>query len=794
MSQIKYSPGLSLGLIELRRTFEFLGKEGFVKMSLQNTHTFGFIKDYRNFFYNAKPTEEFISNGFKQLRIEPLVAINNLGQYLETKKPTLIQISTYNQWFWVKVSHKHTSTEQIKCKIDSLGNLTVTESFQDSQLTKIFKGGADTPTKIIFPNSTLNTQEYEVLEVIGVDYAILSGDFIAEEDLEIAIVGSFISDMQVPTAYKFPFEFDSVTFTLVPEEQINTIPNHIGDQEFFIARIRAVTEKLIIEDKRSLFIYKTKDQNLLSPTISSNIPLNSIVGIESVKFQFNNNTQPNNNNLVRVGWGLKVNGWSTISETNTLVITSLLDSGIIGKISDLIFINLSGWKLIMPNGNVSTIGRTIYTNDAFSLDLDTLDVSDLPTNQNSLSNQILTIIPNIADISFRFKRSYINDGLEIFDNNWITTNHKANLGYSDILLPVVDDKTYYSVEYRQHYLLGSSDWSLIPSNIDRGYLTETSFDKNGEKLSIPTYKTYSSNDISGFIELNLNPQSYANFRKESSKNNFKVEYNSFTGSVDILKLVPGINGTFQVFNQSNSLSSASKDIYIDLSTLTQSSGSFFVLQFYNNIVISDKILNIGYNYGNTVANRLLGATTLKQVTLRDISEGSNIDGGLRIECLYDGTIWSFSQNYEIGKIGEIVMFHGTSEELQNTFDENSGLGKAFGWIGHAICDGRNNTPDLRGRFVVGFDQSTTGDLDYNEIGKVGGKKEHILTIEEIPSHKHSAAFNINKGSATLTGAANKPLDWEGNSQTDNFTNNTGGGQPHENRPPYLVLAYVKRLY
>ncbi|MCQ5065755.1 phage tail protein, partial [Alistipes putredinis] len=57
------------------------------------------------------------------------------------------------------------------------------------------------------------------------------------------------------------------------------------------------------------------------------------------------------------------------------------------------------------------------------------------------------------------------------------------------------------------------------------------------------------------------------------------------------------------------------------------------------------------------------------------------------------------------------------------------------------CNGRKlsttsgyfRLPDLRGRFVVGYNVS---DADYGSYGKGGGEKKHTLTVDEMPSHAH----------------------------------------------------------
>jgi len=51
-------------------------------------------------------------------------------------------------------------------------------------------------------------------------------------------------------------------------------------------------------------------------------------------------------------------------------------------------------------------------------------------------------------------------------------------------------------------------------------------------------------------------------------------------------------------------------------------------------------------------------------------------------------------------------------------------------------DGINtfNVPNLKGKFVVGFD---TNQSEFNNLSETGGSKTHTLTISEIPSHNHN---------------------------------------------------------
>lgn len=113
--------------------------------------------------------------------------------------------------------------------------------------------------------------------------------------------------------------------------------------------------------------------------------------------------------------------------------------------------------------------------------------------------------------------------------------------------------------------------------------------------------------------------------------------------------------------------------------------------------------------------------------------------------------------------------------------------------GWALCDGGGSParPDLRSRFVVGYDP---GDADYDAIGDTGGSKMHTLSALELPAHSHN--INEAKRSTGSSGASRvsdigiSPVDA---TNTMRSTANTGGGQAHENRPPYYTLAYIIKL-
>ena len=127
-----------------------------------------------------------------------------------------------------------------------------------------------------------------------------------------------------------------------------------------------------------------------------------------------------------------------------------------------------------------------------------------------------------------------------------------------------------------------------------------------------------------------------------------------------------------------------------------------------------------------------------------------------------------------------------------------------GWV---LCNGSNSTPDLRGRFIVGY-SNTDGDFDVNDSG---GTKDATLV-----SHDHSFSATTNDpGTHTHSYSryANTHSDgrvWYGyTSLSGTTTTNTGGGGAHthtvsgttgnegssatnKNLPPYYALCYIMK--
>ena len=82
-----------------------------------------------------------------------------------------------------------------------------------------------------------------------------------------------------------------------------------------------------------------------------------------------------------------------------------------------------------------------------------------------------------------------------------------------------------------------------------------------------------------------------------------------------------------------------------------------------------------------------------------------------------------------------------------------------------------------------------------EAGSIGGEAVHFLTVDEMPAHTHlykRHAFDRNdtapETGEDVYGANNKTL-----AAHTGTTEISGGSQPHNNMPPYLVVYMWKRI-
>ena len=180
----------------------------------------------------------------------------------------------------------------------------------------------------------------------------------------------------------------------------------------------------------------------------------------------------------------------------------------------------------------------------------------------------------------------------------------------------------------------------------------------------------------------------------------------------------------------------------------------------------------GQSGGNTLLsdNQFTYNASTNLVTAGTFSGSGASLTSLNASNLQSGTVADARlSNSSLFVTGMIIMWNSTVASIPT------------GWV---LCDGNNSTPDLRNRFVVGA--GTGGNYS---PGDTGGADSVTLTINQIPAHSH-----IYQNQVAITNAGERPWPASNNDcrLDDANTSSQGGGQSHENRPPYYALCYIMK--
>lgn len=577
MSKIKFSPNLFLEKQELDRFKKFLDDDGFRANLLRNSTSYGFIRKPNENFTNGLVTEDI---GYT-ISISEAFLINSLGNIIYTPLVQQLSVPDDNTWYWVKISHSYSPNEVGTFSIDTSGNLTCTSL--DGSLLDVLRGQPNFPARVRFTNATSNVLEYDVLEVIDNNNAILQGDFIAESNLTLSVVGTFTEGYVPLTSEKDIFQYDYSTITLV---QSTNEPSKVLGSEFFMARVKRNGSSLKVEDRRTE-IWTTNDGFNLSKIDTTANPL---IGVEQITYD--DKFTPRDKNIVEICWSFRAVSFSVDLKNNKINISA--GSGGIFKSSNFssLFQNtdFDGWRVYTDDGKYFKVNSSALNGSTIDLYMEDLNAVSFFNDADSISQktQTLNITPDVEEIEIICQPD--EDLSNPADINGLVETRKTfliNEFYGRIPLVVYQSiNASYTITYRYKTVHHYGVETLIP-NDNAGYYAESQFNEIG-------YRTGSTRTpyADGIIFLILSSQSYFNFQQKVDIGDLKgVEETALSNGNPLVNLVVGLNKQYQYFNNPGLPITLSADLFINLDDVNIDNealrdGNSFFLHFKQGIVLN----------------------------------------------------------------------------------------------------------------------------------------------------------------------------------------------------------------
>lgn len=192
------------------------------------------------------------------------------------------------------------------------------------------------------------------------------------------------------------------------------------------------------------------------------------------------------------------------------------------------------------------------------------------------------------------------------------------------------------------------------------------------------------------------------------------------------------------------------------------------------------VLNDGYS-PTVTATKVEKTTTITMTdingtTTAEIKDGIDLTGGVPTNGViaFDGVSADVPNGYEVTTTGF------------TTLDQVYPIGSIYMSV-------NNTSPStlfggtweqLKDRFLLGAGDTYTA-------GDTGGEATHTLTTNEMPSHNHKLTSNTTSGSADSISVLSISSGSD-NNITTKISSSVGGGQAHNNMPPYLTVYMWKR--
>ena len=795
MSYLKYSSNLFLGKQELERWWEFTVDEGYKGVFQKAIKKYGFLKIANQSFEDLKVVPGTQTD---RVTIQPGTILDSNVDLITVREQLedYFTIPNDGNTYYIVASYNTSNDEEGLVYVDNVGRITGV----GTEFTKVLRGGPYHASVIEFSDAALNVGEFLVAEVVSDTFARLNipSTTTIENDLKYRVVGTFSPGIAPPNDDKYPFNYNSYRIELTSAKPNSS---QLGNTHFVLASVVNNLGNVEIVDERKDFSLE-----LAQSTAVVDLSNHPFLGVE--KATPTGEYSDLGGSFVNIGWGFRSSqgNWVYNAATNTVSINAG-QGGIWNTIGGITNNLLDGWRIYFDNGRHTNIITTSNLHSQISFKVEDTSIA---------VDGDIVIAPPADFVLLRLSKQTTSvSDQQVLNQTFLFPNF---LGTGKIFVPYVDDLVvsgfgeFTTVDAK--FISGSSGQGTEYFRINNGsFLSEFNFDNNGVQTS-NSFFTIVSN---GGFRLNENNDAYFLSKAWLNKTNRFTAIQQWNEGATI----DNATGVVDIKNDGNSFNVQIVNPEIR-GIQGQENGTMIYLIPDTNVVLNPSGLT-----GSEPSDGFLPVATPNNLSV-------GVNAGEVVGFIQSNGTWKLvvvpaSQQLPTSSppIGAIMDWTGS---FAGNFDA-SGKGVSTQLLGWALANGANGTVDARGRFIVmaidnvpdansnplhaEVDPTIAGNPNYT-LGFTGGEAQHTITLNEIPQHDHDfndpghthIDGNFDRilqvtGQNTVDGVDNTPSPPEPdvvnsavlpNSSTNITFNAQGGSQPHNNLPPYLVLAKIQRIF
>lgn len=439
---LKISNNLFLGLQELKHLKKSLKQSGYETIFKQMISSYGVVRPYSS---NQFSNLQVIDSGLGQLTIKQGIAIDGDLNAIIIKQDLIdeLQVPTDGIERFVVIKYLPTVIEEGTVDIQPDGSLVGTST----KFTSKLRGLPNFPSKITFPNSTNNVQQYTVQAVqsdILASLNVAGGQIVAENNQKYSVVGTFTPGIAVPSQDQYPFIGDGYVVELRDNDAL------IEDKEFLLAKVSNQNGSVSIQDQRITNIFNFLSQDV---TVKNSVDIVSeIIACTEIKHKFTPGTI--DSSLVKVEWGIRSEAWDIEPDTRKLTVFSG-QGGTWNDLSQFSDDDFVGQYVVFEQGQSAKIIGSAIEGSEVTLELE--------YQSSYIENGSILIAP-AGLVELQIKHQTKNFETKIFAPGFA--------GHTYVELAPGN----YNVKYR---LIQNQSISPLINIKENDYLTEQSFNQNG---------------------------------------------------------------------------------------------------------------------------------------------------------------------------------------------------------------------------------------------------------------------------------------------------------------------------